>query len=191
MRAPRAAPEPGAPSAPEYASSTGNVQYQYRLEGADRDWQRPTGNGTVTFANLPAGSYRFVVRAFRRGGLVVGPPATVAFTIVPPFWQRGWFLGLIAVMSMAIAYAIHRYRVTQLLAVERIRTRIATELHDDIGSSLSRIAILSEVAARRLDRRVTDVGETLDSIGQTAGELVDSMSTSSGPSTRSMTRWRI
>ena len=48
-------------------------------------------------------------------------------------------------------YWLHHYRVTRLLELERVRTRIATDLHDDIGSSLSQIAILSEVANRQVD----------------------------------------
>lgn len=159
----------------EYASAATNVDYEYRLEGADAVWRRAAGE-SMTLAGLPAGSYRFAVRAVRRGSGAAGLPATVSFTIVPPFWQRQWFFAAVAIALVALGYGIHRYRLAQLLALERIRTRIATDLHDDIGSSLSRIAILSPVASRRLDGVATEVGETLDSIGQTAGELVDSMS---------------
>ena len=70
-------------------------------------------------------------------------PASVAFTIVPPVWQRGWFLTTGVLLAFASAYGVHRYRVTRLLAIERLRTRIASDLHDDPGSSLSQIAILS------------------------------------------------
>ena len=75
-----------------------------------------------------------------------------------------------------LAYALYRYRVQQLLAVERIRTRIATDLHDDIGSSLSQIAILSEVARRSIENSEASASGPLSDITAVSGELVDSMS---------------
>jgi signal transduction histidine kinase len=55
-----------------------------------------------------------------------------------------WWLQLFASMfACAVLYGLYRYRLTRLLEMERLRTRIATDLHDDIGSTLSQIAILS------------------------------------------------
>src|SRR5262249_60497362 len=70
----------------------------------------------------------------------------------------------------------YRYRVAQLVRMERIRLRIAQDLHDDIGSSLSQIAILSEVSRRRLGSEQHSVGESLSQIANTSRDLVDSMS---------------
>ena len=68
----------------------------------------------------------------------------------PPWW----FALLLAGTAAGIAYAAYRYRLNQMLRLERIRTRIATDLHDDIGASLSQIAVLSEVARMDADRGV-------------------------------------
>src|SRR4029450_3498469 len=103
---------------------------------------------SVNYASLSPGRYRFLVRAVTSDGSVTQKPATVAFTILPPIWQRAWFLTLGAILVTAGAYSLYRVRVAQLLAVERVRMRIAADLHDDIGGSLSRIAIQSEVAGR-------------------------------------------
>jgi signal transduction histidine kinase len=73
----------------------------------------------------------------------------------------------------------YRHRVAQLLKLERVRTRIATDLHDDIGSSLSKIAILSEVVRRKNGdptNGATDKNEPLEIIANTSREMVDSMS---------------
>ncbi len=71
---------------------------------------------------------------------------------------------------------IHRYRVDRLLELERVRTRIATDLHDDIGSSLSQIAILSEVVRQNVGRDSADANEPLSQITTSSSELMDTMS---------------
>jgi signal transduction histidine kinase len=71
------------------------------------------------------------------------------FRLLPPVWLRAWFLSMIASAVMAGAYCLYRYRLSQLLAVERVRTRLATDLHDDLGAGLAEIAITSELAKRK------------------------------------------
>jgi len=150
------------------------LRYQYKLEGIDQGWSSPTDQRTVHYANLAPGTYRFLVRAVDPIGLRSTEPASVEFRIFPPLWQRWWFLTLAA---MAIVCAVawwYRYRVANLLELERIRTHIATDLHDDIGSSLSQIAVLSEVVRRQVDGSA--VSTPLSTIAATSRELVDSMS---------------
>ncbi len=80
-------------------------------------------------------------------------------------------------MLVAVAtYALHRTRLARLLELERVRMRIATDLHDDIGSSLSQIAILSEVAERRMTQPDPAVAEPISRVSRISRELVDSMS---------------
>jgi len=152
------------------------LRYQYRLEGADREWSLPTDQRTVNYASLKPGAYRFEVRALNTEGAVSPMPAAAPFTIQAPVWQGWWFLSASGVALSLLIYAIYRYRVEQLLAVERVRTRIATDLHDDIGSSLSQIAILSEVAQRKIENGDTPGVRPLSEIATVSGELVDSMS---------------
>ena len=115
---------------------------------------------------LAAGRYRFQVRAIGADGKVVSEPATMAFVIPPPIWLRWWFLTIAAAVAAAGIYAIYRARLQRALAIERVRTRIATDLHDDLGASLSRVSILSEVVKQRLDP-VDDVSASL------LGEIAD------------------
>ena len=151
------------------------LRYQYMLEGADRDWSAPTDQRTVIYARLAAGSYRFLVRAVAGNGVSSSQPATVAFTILPPVWRAWWFLLTCGTVTALLIYALYRYRLAQLLAVANVRTRIATDLHDDIGSSLSQIAILSEVAQRGAEKDERN-GTSLAEIAEISRELVDSMS---------------
>jgi ligand-binding sensor domain-containing protein len=148
------------------------LRYQYMLEGADRDWSAPTGERSVTYANLAPGGYRFRVRALSADGASSPQPALVEFTILPPFWRTWWFvLSCVTVLAL-LAYALHHYRLSQVLAVANVRTRIATDLHDDIGASLSQIAVLSEVARSGNGRNCAPLAE----IAGISRELVDSMS---------------
>jgi signal transduction histidine kinase/ligand-binding sensor domain-containing protein len=153
------------------------LRYQYKLEGADRDWSAPTNQRSVVFANLSAGSYRFVVRAISSEGATSPQPASVTFTVLPPVWRTWWFLAACSVAALLVIYALHRYRLAQLLALAEIRTRIATDLHDDIGASLSQIAILSEVALQASDGPASrSTTPPLSEIAGISRELVDSMS---------------
>src|SRR5215467_10754069 len=151
------------------------LRYQYMLEGADSDWSAPTGQRSVTY-NLAAGRYRFLVRAINSDGVASSMPASVTFRILPALWARWWFLSLAASGLAFGLYRFYRYRVARLLELERVRTRIATDLHDDIGSSLSRMAILSEVAKRRMETTEQEAASILTDIADSARAVVESMS---------------
>jgi ligand-binding sensor domain-containing protein/signal transduction histidine kinase len=157
---------------PGYEAS-GSLRYQYRLEDSDPDWSAATEERVVNYANLAPGAYQWHVRAVTPDG-AIGAPATAVFTILPPVWQRWWARLLLVLTALALFYSFYRYRLTSLLQVERLRTRIATDLHDDIGSSLSQIALLSEVARRQPGG--LDSAEPLTGIADLSRELVDSMS---------------
>lgn len=145
------------------------MTYEYRLN--ETDWTE-TAQRTVDFANLASGDYRFEVRA-RTAASDFSRPATVAFRIAAPVWQRWWFvLSVLALAALAV-YLIYRDRLRRLLEIERTRTRIATDLHDDIGSNLTKISIMSEVA-RRLEGEKQ--GELLNAIADISRSSVSSMS---------------
>ena len=150
------------------------LRYEYILEGTDTDWNEPTDQNSIIYGSLSPGRYRFQVRARDSDGLMSATPAVMAFTILPPLWQRGWFLSLEVLVIASLAYGLYRYRLEQLLHVERMRTRIAADLHDDIGAGLSRIVLLSEVL-RREEGSNERGSEKLTKIADTGRELVDSM----------------
>jgi signal transduction histidine kinase/ligand-binding sensor domain-containing protein len=175
------------------------LRYQYKLEGADQDWGVPTDQRTVTYARLNPGAYRFLVRAVNANGQASDKPAIVNFRILAPVWLRWWFITLSVLLMGAVFFSLYRYRMARLREVnaalteakraeerlrksreerlvelEQVRKRIATDLHDDIGSSLTRISLLSEVAQRQGAERPVD--GPLPVIAGLSRELVDSMS---------------
>jgi signal transduction histidine kinase len=90
--------------------------------------------------------------------------------VLSPIWRRWWFLTLAALAIAVIVQRLYRYRVGRALQLANLRTRIATDLHDDIGANLTRIALLSEVA------KGTSDGGPLSSIARIARESVGAMS---------------
>jgi signal transduction histidine kinase len=176
------------------------LRYQYKFE-SERDWSPPLTQQTVTFAKLSPGSYRFLVRAVNSNGAVSETPATVTFQIWPPIWLRWWFISLAVLLTLAIVVIFYRYRITnlrkinaalfeaksaeenlrraredQIKELELVKTRIATDLHDDIGSSLTQIAILSEVARAGPSKTNGDSPDVLQKITDVSNELVGVMS---------------
>ena len=158
----------------EYASvdleSVASLRYQYRLSGGDNRWSEPLEARTVNFASLPPGALRFEVRAIDADGRPGRQAAALDLLVEAPLWRRWWFLGSAFLLASAIAAALYNYRVRHLLAMERLRTRIATDLHDDIGASLTQISILSELARRG------EAPGLLSDIAETARGMVEDMS---------------
>jgi ligand-binding sensor domain-containing protein len=152
------------------------LRYQYKLESVDREWSQPSDQRSVNYPNLAPGSYRFLVRAVNAEGLASEAPATVAFTIRPPVWRQWWFLCIAALMLGFAIYLVYSARVARLLELERVRTRIATDLHDDIGANLSLIAMVSEVARGHLRRDDENLKEWFSTIATTSRDTVDAMS---------------
>src|SRR5204863_4262296 len=134
------------------------------------------------YANLQPGRYRFLVRAVNADGLASARPAIVSFRILPPIWLRWWFITLVALFVLSGAFLLARYRLARLRErsdadqalrqsreerfreLERVRKRIASDLHDEIGSSLTQISLLSEVVQQRIDGKDPTVTSPLATI---------------------------
>jgi len=177
------------------------LRYQYKFDG-DADWSAPSLQRTVTLANLPPASYRFFVRAINSDNVPSEVPAIVSFRILPPVWRRGWFIALGLLVVGGAITSMYKFRVSNLRRVnsalseaklaeerlrksreerladlERVRSRIATDLHDDIGASLTQIAILSEVARQKKPAHDNNGNsEQLSAIYDLSNELVSTMS---------------
>jgi len=147
------------------------LQFEYRLTShGDEQWTSAGTRRNITYERLPFGDQRFEVRTIGYGGRR-SPPATVTLDVIPPFWRTWWFAAIAILFAIAIATALHRIRVGHILALQQMRTRVAVDLHDDLGSSLSRISILSEVVKRRMAKTSED-DHLFDQIGDTARGLI-------------------
>lgn len=149
----------------------GNVlRYEYRL--GDDAWSAPIESRSVHYAALAPGRYLFGVRAVDSDGVLSPKPATVEFLVLPPLWSRAWFQALLLAAGIGVTFVTIRVRASRLIEIERVRSGIALDLHDDIASNLAQITIFSEIAMREAgaDSRAH---EPLARIAETARDTVE------------------
>jgi signal transduction histidine kinase/streptogramin lyase len=157
--------------------------YAYQLTGVDDHWVY-TSHNFVSYANLSPGSYKFKLKASNYAG-TWSAPISMDVVIYPPFWATWWFriLSFVligSVLFVAIRYVLQRnlrekiLRLEKEQAVEKERNRIARDMHDDLGSGLTKIAILSEVAKTQMNSPV-QASANLDVISSASRELVDNL----------------
>lgn len=135
-------------------TSPEKVLFRYQLDGLDRTWSAADEHRRAVYRFVPPGQYVFRVMACNNAG-VWSPAATLALAVRPHFWQTGWFMGAVAlVLAIILAWVVRGRerrkarasleRLERQHAVERERARIAQDIHDDIGASLTQITFMSE-----------------------------------------------
>ena len=150
-----------------------NNNYYYKLQNIDTDWHYVGNRGEVEFANLSPGNYTLLLRGANSNRVYAQKNIIIHFEIKPPFWRAWWFLGLCGLIILAIFYSIYRYRLNQVLKLQNLRNKISLDLHDDIGSTLSSISILSEMALRQ--KKEGEENEMLQEIKQSSLSLMERM----------------
>jgi signal transduction histidine kinase len=133
------------------------VRFRWQLEGWEPDWVEGGNARQVSYRFLPPGHYYFRVTACNNDGVWNPTGATLAFRVRPAFWQTWWFRGataagvLAALVGTALVVQRRKYRLKlaeleRRRSVERERLRIAQDIHDEVGSSLTRVGMLAEAA---------------------------------------------
>ncbi len=155
-----------------YSNPT-EVLYEYRLNGIDADWRKTTER-VVRYTTLPDGEFRFQVRARNADGYWSPEIASITITIAPPFWKSWWFILIMVVgVFLTAGFLYNYYRISRLVDLERIRIRIASDLHDDVGASLTEIALNADFL--QATQKDSKVGESLKQIGDMSRRIVTTM----------------
>lgn len=160
--------------APLTYSNANNLKFFYQLEGAGEKWIRSENGLTAIFASLPPGKYTFLVRSQNAQGRY-SPITRLPIHISPAFYQSWWFLSLLAMAFAATIYLIYRARLNRLLEVYQLREKVARDLHDDVGSTLTSINVLSELARIQVSEQNHPARQYLDRISQNSTEMMESM----------------
>ncbi|HZQ48128.1 MAG TPA: triple tyrosine motif-containing protein, partial [Verrucomicrobiae bacterium] len=160
-------------------------RFAYKLEGFDHEWIDAGLRRTAYYQNIYPGHYRFRVIACNNDGVWSEAGASLALVLLPHFWQTWWFLSLCVLAGVGIVGGTVRYisgkKLRQKLALlelqhslEKDRARIARDIHDDLGATLTQITLLSELTQRE-SSQPRQVTLHAAQISQTARELVQAM----------------
>ncbi|MBE7172676.1 MAG: hypothetical protein INR73_19005 [Williamsia sp.] len=151
------------------------LTYEYKLEGADKDWTGVKLPTPVKYSQIAPGTYDFLVRAKSSEEIYSGNITRVRIVILPPFWKSYPFFTCIVLLAGALLYYLHRMKLKRVLQVEQVRSKLARDLHDDIGSTLSTINILSSIA---LQQDKLDDGTSknfMGKISESTSQMMESM----------------
>jgi signal transduction histidine kinase len=152
------------------------TRYYYQLEGIDPGWVDAGQSRVASYTNLADGHYLFKVKCENADRVPSRKITFLHLIIVPPFWRTGWFYGLVLVLIESLLYALYRYRIDQILAMHAMRNKISKDLHDDLGATLSSIAVLSEIARNSIQRGSPQQSfPILEKISTYSRDMVDKM----------------
>jgi signal transduction histidine kinase/ligand-binding sensor domain-containing protein len=162
-----------------------NVHFRYRLDGIDDQWIEAGAQRTASYSRLPAGDYRFEVTVCSGDGIWNETGARLAFSVAPFFWQTWWFrLAALAAFTLG-AVGIGRYlsfrrlrlrlrELEQKTALDRERARIARDIHDDLGGSLTHTTLLVSLSQKNRGD-AEKVGSYLKQVSANVREVVESL----------------
>lgn len=170
------------------------VVYEYRMRGLEQGWQI-TRDSQIRYPSLSPGEYEFQVRAYNADGVPSEELSKFSFEVLYPFYLRWWFLMIMALLLMSFGFFLYRYfGIRKQVDIERMRVQIASDLHDDVGSSLTEIALQTDLLqagpgneevkktmkqlgeqSRKIVSSLDDIVWSIDSRNDTAGDLTDRM----------------
>ncbi|HEX2786585.1 MAG TPA: two-component regulator propeller domain-containing protein [Ignavibacteria bacterium] len=164
----------------DYNDSKKNL-YSYKLEGFDEDWSFPGTNTSASYTNLNAGEYTFLVKGSNSDGIWNENGAKIKVIVNPPWWKTWWFtVSWIFFAAIVFGSTIRLISVQKLKkklrelkqqqVLEAERTRISKDMHDELGSSLTKITLLSEIAMKKIGNL-----EEINKISDASREVVNSM----------------
>ncbi|WP_338289936.1 two-component regulator propeller domain-containing protein [Luteolibacter sp. LG18] len=162
------------------------LKFRNRLAGLENGWGDASTERRVEYRNLAPGKYRFELSGTIGNGLWSQAPAILEINLAPHFWETGWFRALVVISALALVGWIVRRRermraqrkieaLKREQAIQNERARIARDLHDDVGASLTQVALLSELAQGDLTQRPERASAHINEIFTTAQDVTRSL----------------
>ncbi|HEY0679194.1 MAG TPA: two-component regulator propeller domain-containing protein [Chitinophagaceae bacterium] len=163
----------------DFASLTNLPQnkftYHYMLEGVDKDWIKSEKVTRAIYPFIAPGKYNFKIRAENPEGKFSARTTELTIDVSPPFWQTWWFYSLLALATATILYLLDRERMKRKEAIQKMRSNIAGNLHEDINTALSNINILSEMAKLKADKEPEKSKEFIEQIHTRSNNMILAM----------------
>lgn len=151
--------------------------YSYYLKGSKfSNWSQLSSSHTLNFSSLSPGEYELKVKALNANGQWSQNEARYHFTILRPFWRQTWFMIAVLLFICSGLIILYRYRVNRLKELYEMRNIIARDLHDEIGSTLTSINILSKVSQRNLEKKDAKTAELLQKVVEQSHQIQQNMS---------------
>jgi len=119
---------------------------KYKLDGLDKDWKIADKNNQAVYNYLPPGSYSFLLKAMDAEGNESGKTSGVKIIVDAPFWKTIWFYSLLILLIGGFLFWLDKQRMQRKEAIQKMRSDIADNLHQEVNIALGNINILSEMA---------------------------------------------
>lgn len=164
------------------------TKFYYKILPLQKEWIA-IAQRSVSLAGFTSGKYTLVIKAVNSDG-VESDVREFAIMVAYPFWKTWWFILLTVLAIASILYWLYRYRVQQLLKMQQMRNSISRDLHDEIGSSVSSVNMLSMVAKKQLgdEHPVTPLLTQIGLSAQNAGDSINDIIWSIHPQNDSIER---
>jgi two-component sensor histidine kinase len=150
------------------------ISYEYQLQNSD--WIAIGKDRSLTFPQLPTGDYQLKVRARLSDGTISSHIGSLQFKVLPAWYNTTWFYTICGISVLGFLYFLYRYRLSQVIKFYHLRTKISQDLHDEVGSTLTSIGILSKVSESNLEKDKSKSAALLNKISEQAADMQQSMS---------------
>ena len=155
-------------------SRTDKNQFSAWLEGYEPGWVKLGNTPFVRYNNLPAGEYTLHINGSDPNGNPSQTPILLDIKVHPKFYTTWPFLSLVALLLFGLGSGLFRYQLVQQLRVERLRTRLSSDIHDEVSGLLSGIAMQTDVLRELSQDNYME--EKLKAIGETSRKAMSKMS---------------
>lgn len=149
--------------------------YRCQLTGFDKEMITLGNSRTISYTNVPPGKYTLKVIASNNDGVWNRIGIDWTLIITPPFWQTWWFYSLYALAICTAVFLLYNMRINQFKRELSIRNKIARDLHDDVGSTLSSLNMVSALAMKRLRDDPVKIRGLLEKITETSERMTGKM----------------
>jgi Y_Y_Y domain/Histidine kinase/Two component regulator propeller len=152
-----------------------NLLLQYKLDGLDKDWVNADEDNHATYNYIPPGTYRFLLRTVNSEMVISPAEYQFSVKIYPPFYRASWFYALLLLALVGTVLWFDAERMRRKAAVEEVRNKIATDLHQEVNTALQNINILSEMANLKAEQDPQKSKEFMAQIQNKSNKVIDAM----------------